>query len=230
MAESEPLLSRARGGNGRDCPAGSDACVQVGPGERRRRGPGPAGVVRAGPGPAPGRCGHRGRAPPGRRGRIGPGQRGARGRPPSGRRGAAPRDPGPGAERGPRLPRTGRAESASRSPGSVGARRPALCSPGVPGRTRTASYGETEAGGWASPGPGGIPPALPSHSRSSEAPRGWSPPGQLPPLALGSPSWPSCLPRRGIAESPEGRRAGRAESGSPQGFSLLWPRRKEGEK
>lgn len=34
MAESEPLLSRARGSRGRDCPAGSHACVQVGPGER----------------------------------------------------------------------------------------------------------------------------------------------------------------------------------------------------
>ncbi|XP_054426487.1 two pore channel protein 2 isoform X2 [Pteronotus mesoamericanus] len=34
MAESEPLLSRVRGGRGRDCPAGSPACrsVQVGPG------------------------------------------------------------------------------------------------------------------------------------------------------------------------------------------------------
>ncbi|XP_070283807.1 two pore channel protein 2 [Myotis yumanensis] len=37
MAESEPLLSRARGSNGRDCPAGSHACVQVGPGAEARR-------------------------------------------------------------------------------------------------------------------------------------------------------------------------------------------------
>ncbi|XP_045749043.1 two pore channel protein 2 isoform X1 [Mirounga angustirostris] len=38
-AESEPLLSRARGGRGRDCPAGSAACrsVRGGPGARSRR-------------------------------------------------------------------------------------------------------------------------------------------------------------------------------------------------
>ncbi|XP_058382179.1 two pore channel protein 2 isoform X4 [Diceros bicornis minor] len=38
-AESEPLLSRARGGSGRDCPAGSPACrgVPVGPGAEARR-------------------------------------------------------------------------------------------------------------------------------------------------------------------------------------------------
>ncbi|XP_053781364.1 two pore channel protein 2 isoform X2 [Desmodus rotundus] len=38
MAESEPLLSRVRGGRGRDCPAGVPACrsVQVGPGPAAR--------------------------------------------------------------------------------------------------------------------------------------------------------------------------------------------------
>uniref|UniRef100_A0A452SJ23 Two pore channel protein 2 n=1 Tax=Ursus americanus TaxID=9643 RepID=A0A452SJ23_URSAM len=46
-AESEPLLSRARGGSGRDCPAGSAACrsVRDGPGERRPgEGSGPWGL------------------------------------------------------------------------------------------------------------------------------------------------------------------------------------------
>ncbi|KAF6106787.1 two pore segment channel 2 [Phyllostomus discolor] len=40
MAESEPLLSRVRGGRGRDCPAGAPSCrsVQVGPGPEGRWG------------------------------------------------------------------------------------------------------------------------------------------------------------------------------------------------
>lgn len=50
--ESEPLLSRARGGSGRDCPRGVPACssVQENPGEPRPgEGPGRAGAARRGP-------------------------------------------------------------------------------------------------------------------------------------------------------------------------------------
>lgn len=54
--ESEPLLSRARGGSGRDCPRGVPTCSSVleGPGEPRPgEGPGRAGAALRGPG---GRC------------------------------------------------------------------------------------------------------------------------------------------------------------------------------
>lgn len=126
MTESDPLLSRARGSSGGDCPGGLPACrgVLVGPGERR---PGEGTEPRGGGAwlsrrPAPCRRCPCGRASPDR----GPS------RLPEGR---APRpvDPGRGAELGRSGRESGRSESALRASPQPRVKQPAgqpaLCGP-----------------------------------------------------------------------------------------------------
>lgn len=138
--ESEPLLSRTRGGSARHFPAGVSSChsVQVGPGEPRPgEGPGRAGVARGVP---PARAASllslRARIAPPAGVRAGPGGAARQGAafPRAGRLRRADPGPGQGAGfsqilRGRALPPTDRAETPRSAQGQ-----PAPCSPhGSPG-------------------------------------------------------------------------------------------------